>query len=280
MTTKKVVMDKCLSFSKYGALIIAAMTLVSCNTSFNELEFKRGQQAASKKNYEKALRHFKKVAEREPDTNLSVLAAREAAQIAFFETKKFQQAIEFYLHLVKYSQDERERRDSQSKIATIYFDKLNDYPRAIEEFNKLLLLRNSNEEVAEYRFHLAKAHFNMNHFFEAETELQDALKVVENPDRKFDLLMFKGSLFFNTKRIDQAIDVYKELTLKYPERAKRENIAMNLIVCYEEKEAFDLAIQKLQEIKANYPDPEFIDLKTQRLKDRKANLPGSRGLRK
>lgn len=273
-------MGKIRSCSKYWALIFGALTLLSCNIAFNDLEYKRGQQAASKKQYEKALKHFKKVAERDPDSSLAVLAAREAAQIAFFETKKFPVATQFYLHLVKYSQDERERREAQAKIASIYFDKLNDYPRAIEEYNKLLLLRNSNEEIAEYRFYLAKAHFNLNHFFEAETELQDALKVVDNPERKFDLLMFKGSLFFNTKRIDQAIDVYKELTANHPERAARENIAMNLIVCYEEKEAFDLAIQKLLEIKPNYPDPEFIDLKIQRLKERKANLPGSKGLRK
>jgi tetratricopeptide (TPR) repeat protein len=259
---------------------VGALVLVNCGTSFNDLEYKRGQEAARKKQYEKALKHFKKVSERDPDTSLAVMAAREAAQIAFFETKKFQEATQFYLHLVKYSKDERERREAQSKIASIYFDKLNDYARAIEEFNKLLLLRSSNEEVAEYRFYLAKSHFNLNNFFEAETEIQDALKVVENPDRKFDLLMFKGSLFFNTKRIDQAIDVYKELTVQYPERAKRENVVMNLIVCYEEKEAFDLAIQNLQELRANYPDPEFIDQNIKRLKDRKSNLPGSKGLRK
>jgi len=62
--------------------------------------------------------------------------------------------------------------------------------------------------------------------------------------------------------------------------AAADNVAMNIIVCYEELEAFDKAIERLEKMRPTYRDPEFIDLKIKRLKERKANLPGSRGLRK
>ena len=67
---------------------------------------------------------------------------------------------------------------------------------------------------------------------------------------------------------------------KYPERAKADNVEMNIIVCYEEMEAFDKAIKRLEKLRSSYQDPEFIDLKISRLRERLANLPGSKGLRK
>lgn len=254
--------------------------LNSCELSYTNLEYKRGQRALEKQDYPQAIKHFKKVILREPKSAQAIDSAREAARLSLFETKKFTDAIDFYKHLIQYSDVERERRESQGKVASIYFEKLNDYRRAIEEYNKLLLLRNSNDEIIEYRFNLARAHFYLSEFQDAQTEIDMALKLSENDDKKFDLLMFLGNIYFNTKRAEQAIKVYEDILKKYPKRAESDNVAMNIIVCYEDLELFDKAIEKLENMRGTYRDTEFVELKIKRLKDRKANMPGSRGLRK
>ena len=261
-------------------LAIHIFFLCECSFSFSGLEYRRGQDAAEKKDFNTAILHYKRVISRDPESEQALKSAREAAQISFFETKKFTEAIQFYEHLVKYSKSESERHSSQEKIASIFFEKLTNYPRAVEEYNKLLLLRNAKEETIDYRLNLARAHFYLNQFPAAQGEVEYSLKIVEDQDKKFDLLMFLGNIYFNTKKAESAVKVYEGLVKDFPERAQKENVAMNIVVCYEELEAFDKAIEKLEALRASYTDKEFIDLKIKRLRERKANQPGSKGLRK
>jgi len=274
-----------LPIQRYNSTVLSlacvfVLALSGCSISFLGFEYKRGEKAEDKKNYTQAITHYSKVIHREPDSELALSAANRAARIAFFETKNFLEAIEFYLHVVKYSKNDVERRSAQKNIANIYFQNLNDYSKAIDEYNKLLLLRNSTEENYEIKMNLAKAHFNLNQFSDAESEVQDALKFAAEDNKKFDANSFLASVYFNTKRVEEAIKIYERLMQEYPERARAENVEMNIIVSYEEVEAFDKAIAKLEILRERYHDPEFIDLKIRRLKERKANLPGSRGLRK
>ncbi|OFZ16679.1 MAG: hypothetical protein A2Z20_01135 [Bdellovibrionales bacterium RBG_16_40_8] len=251
-----------------------------CSFSFSALEYNRGQSAANKGDFKSAVVHYKRVMSRDPESSEALEAAREAARISFFKTKKFAEAVQYYKHLVRYSKIENERHDAQAKIASIFFEKITDYPRAVEEYNKLLLLNNAKKEAIDYRFNLAKAYFYLNNFPDSQGEIESALKIVEDSDKKFDLLMFLGSIYFNTKRAERAINVYEDLGKTFPDRAQKENISMNIVVCYEELEAFDKAIEKLKAIRPTYSDKEFIDLRIKRLLERKANQPGSRGLRK
>jgi tetratricopeptide (TPR) repeat protein len=254
--------------------------MTGCSWSFESLEYKRGSRALAKQEYAQAINHFQKVIQRNPESDLAITSAREAARVSLFELKDFSKAEEFYSYLVKYSRDEKERRDSQKAIANIYFEKINDYSKAIGEFNKLLILRGSREEQVDLHFKIARSHFYLNQFADALHEADAALKLNENPDIEFELRAFQANIDFNTRHLDSAIRNYESLMKEFPAKAKEEGIAMNLVVCFEEQDAFDKAIGLLEQIRPNHKDPEFIDLKIKRLKDRRANLPGSKGLRK
>lgn len=267
--------------SKKSILILVLFfTHVGCTASFNGVEYRRGQSEQKNQNFSEAIKHYQKVIARAPDTSFALKSSREAARLALFETKDYLKAVDFYRHVVNYSDTDKERREAQKTIAKIYLEKLANYAQAAEEYNKLLLLRSANEDVVDNRFDLAKALFYMNKFDEAQSEIDQALKVVEDKDKKFELLMFLGNIYFNTRKSDQAISTYEEVMRLYPERAKKDNVAMNIVVCYEDAEAFDKAIERLEQMRPQYPDPDFIDLKIKRMKARKANLPGSKGLRK
>ncbi len=261
-------------------VIVVAVAMTGCNLSFTSLEYKRGQKALGAQDYREALGHFKKVINRDPESEMALNSAREAAKISFFQIRDFAVAEEFYTHLVRYSRDEQERRAAQKAIANIYFEKLSNYPRAIEEYNKLLNLRSSKEEQVDYHFKIARSQFYLNHFQEAHHEVESALKITENRDEQFELKVFGANVDFNTRHLDAAVKTYEELINTFPEKARAENIAMNLIVCYEEQDQFDKAITVLEELRPTHKDTEFIDLKIKRLKERKANMPGSKGLRK
>ncbi len=254
--------------------------LTGCHFSSINAEFRDGKAAADSRDYDTALKKFDRVIKREPEGELGVESARLGAKIAHYEIKDYQKAIEFYSNLVTYSDNPTERKDSQKKIAEIYFENLNNYKKAIEEFNKLLSLKTPQDESINYKLKIAKANFYLNNFFQAESEVESALKLADEKESRFDLLLFLGSVYYNTKRINEAIKIYEDLMARFPERSKAENVPMNIIVCYEELELFDKAIDGLKKLRETYTNQEFIDLKVKRLEQRRANLPGSRGLRK
>jgi tetratricopeptide (TPR) repeat protein len=259
---------------------VAALILSGCNLSFSSLEYHRGQRAFAAQDYADAIKHYRRAMSPDPESEIALDSAREAAQAALFKTRDFSSAIEFYSHLVKFSRDEKERHEAQRSVADIYFDKLNDYPKAIEEYNKLLIVRTSNDELAEDHFKIARAQFNLSQFQESHREIESALKLTDNREREFEFKVFLANIDFNTRNLDGAIHTYEDLIKNYPEKARAENITMNLVVCYEEQDSFDKAIAALQAVRTGYKDTEFIDLKIKRLRERKANLPGSKGLRK
>jgi predicted Zn-dependent protease len=135
--------------------------------------------------------------------------------------------------------------------------------------------------VIDIKLKIAKAYYYMSEFYQAESEAKNTLQRAEKGPKRFELELFLANIYFNTKRMDKAVEAYKKLDEDYPELAKKEKVKMSLVVCYEETEKFKDAISLLENMKlSSDEDPEFLDLKIARLKERIRNLPGSRGLRK
>ena len=116
--------------------------------------------------------------------------------------------------------------------------------------------------------------------WDSQLEIETAL--LDNPDQEitFRALLVKANVYFNEKKLDEALTLYQRLMVEYPEKSKTEAVALSLSVCYEEKEDFEKAISVLEKLKSDYKIPEMIELKIKRLKERQAQAPGAKGLRK
>lgn len=265
-------------------LILFALAFVlsnaSCTLSSEELEFKRAEEAAQAGKQEAALEHYRNVVTRYVKTPLALKSAQEAARISHYEVKKFPDAISFYKHVILYSPNEAQRIDAQRKIADLYFSQTLDYTQAIAEYSRLLDLPHSKKDDGEYRFAIARSYFYQNNFFQAQVEIDRILQSKPDKDLAFDALLLKANIFLTTKKLDEAIEVLKEISQKFPERAKAETIGLVLAICYEEKKDFAKAIETLESIKNDYPRKSFIENKIKALKERQTYLPGARGFRK
>ena len=261
-------------------IVVAALLSVGCSISFSNWEYNKAVRAEKKSDYKQAVKHYSRVVLRDPESPIALESARKASRIALFQMKNFDKAIDLYRHLVQFSPDSTERKQAQREIADITFEKKTDYKKSVDEYNRLLTLKLPTEEFLDIKLRIAKAHYFMSEFFQAESEVQNALIRAEKGPQRFQLELFMANVFFNTKRIDKAIEAYKKLDEEYPELAQAEKVKMSLVVSYEESEKFDEAIDLLETMKEKADDPEFLDLKITRLKERIRNLPGSRGLRK
>lgn len=262
------------------AMLLAVFTIVNCTVSSEKLEFTRGEEANRKSDYAGALAHYKNVVDRYQKTPLAIQAAKEAARLCHYQLKKPVEAIEFYKHVVLYSNQPDERIEAQKKTADLLFSETNDYKQAIIEYSRLLELPHSTAEDFSYRILIARSYFYLSNFYQAQIEVDSILARNYDKDLMFDALLLKANIFLTTKNHDEAIASLKQLMVKYPERSKAETIGLILAVTYEEKKDFPKAIETLESIKDTYPKKAFIESRIKTLRERQSYLPGAKGWKK
>ncbi len=224
-----------------------------------------------------ALTHFDRVITRSPDSSLGIEAAREAARISFFEAKDFVLAAQYNQKLVLHSKDADERKSAQRAIVGIYFDQLSDYPRAVLEINKLIMMLDDPAQVSEYKIKLARSYYYQNNFVQAENEVNEFLKTFPDSEQKFDMTLLLANITLAKKKLPEAVEVFKKILNEFPDRSNKENVGLMLSVCYEEMKDFKAAAEVLTAIRSKHPMPEYVDLRIDRLKERMKNQPGARG---
>lgn len=264
---------------KKWAFVALVLALSACSSQ-EEADYKQAQKAMGQEHYRIALAHLDRVIKRSSSSKLPLEAARDAARISYFEIKDFKKSVDYYHFIVLHSEDEKERVESQRQIAAIYFNNLQDYPRAIIEYSKLQQMPHTDLEEAQYKMNVARAQYYQNNFFQAESEIDSLLKLKGDEATRFSALMLKGNILVARKDFTKAADIFKELIRDFPEKSIQENVALILAVCYEENFDFKSALGVLEAHRGKYNPPEYIELRIKRLQERMKNAPGAKGFRK
>ena len=258
---------------------LIALFIFGCTSSLEE-ELERAHSLREKKDFTQALSVYDKIIKQKPNSKLAASAAIHAAKISRDEKQNYTQAIKYYEYVILLSENPSAREMAQISIADLYFDKLNDFHKSIEAYNKLLQTTTNDTKKVKYRLALARSNFSLNNFYQALIEVDNLLDMNLDQKTLYEVLVFKGNILLTTKKIEDAISIYKQVIEEFPEQSRKDNITMNLALCYEELNDFDEAIKILEELKKDYPMPDFIEITIKKLKKRKENLPGARGLRR
>ncbi|MEK2689431.1 tetratricopeptide repeat protein [Bdellovibrio sp. GT3] len=262
-----------------GVLVVLLLLLTACSSQ-ERGDYKIAEKNVSQGNYKVALEYFDRVILRNSNSEYPMEAAREAARVSFFEMKDYERTIKYHRFIVLNSKDEKERVQSQKQIADIYFNNLQNYQASVVEFSKLQQMPHTDLEAAQYQMSIARANYYMNNFFQAESEIDSLLRLKSDDNIRFQALMLKGNILVAKKEFIKAIDIFKGMIDKYPQRSVQENVGLVLAVCYEENDNFKEAIKVLEDYRGKYSPPEYIELRIKRLQERMKNAPGAKGFRK
>lgn len=270
MMKLKIVQQICISF-------ILIISINACSSKSESL-MSEAVQASNNQNYRIAINKLEQIVKRNDKSNKVLEAAQLGAKIALFEIKDYAKSIFFLRTIVHKSQNYEEIKIAQIQIALIYFEQLQDYQEAIILFNKIIESDDNKKNVIDLRLKLARAYFYINNYEQSEKELNLILK--DNPSEEiyFQSLQLLGNLNFSQKKYKEAVSHFTILTEKFPEKSLKDNVFLNLSVCYEELKDYKKAIDVLEKIQEVYNPKEYIKLRLKRLSERKINAPGARGL--
>jgi tetratricopeptide (TPR) repeat protein len=261
-------------------LLSIAFVLNGCTFSLDWVRQIRAQRAIARQDYASALPLLQQIVDLHPEGDRSLEAARAGARAAHLSAKNYPLAVKFYRYLVMKSESPAERKDAQKAIAQIYYENLQDLDQAIIEYEKLLKLDNTPEEAVRFRLNLAKCHLGLNNADQALIELNAVLEKKPPEDVVFDVKMLKANVLVASKQLVEATALWESILKDFPERSAKENVAMNMVVVYEELKEFGKAIAVLETMRADYPNPKFLDQRIERLKERQYNQPGAQGFKR
>lgn len=216
----------------------------------------------------------------DPTSEEALDSSRTAAKVSSLDLKDSKKTLDFLRHIIMYSPNNDERIQAQKQLANIYFENLQDYQKANVEYNKLLQFPHTDSEAAEYRIALARSNFFLNQFYQADSELNEILKLKISVQMRFNALILKSNILIAQKQYAKAITLLKEIIAEFPDLAEKERVAMTLAVCYEESQDYAKALGVLEGLKGHYSPPEYIELRIKRIKERQRNQPGAKGFRK
>lgn len=260
-----------------AAVFLVSFAISGCTFSLDWYRQYRIDSAVARQDYETAIKILNGIVADDPDSDRALKASRQGARVAHFEAKDYPQAVEFYKHIILRSADANERKSAQRYVAQIQFDSIQDFNQSVVEYEKLLKLDNSPEEVFRYRLNLAKSQLQMNNIDQAVSEIDLILAEKHAPDELFEARVLKANTLVAAKRTPEAVTAWQQIMSEFPEKSKKENVALNLVVLFEDTKDFAKAIQVLEGMREGYPNPDFLDVRIQRLRERMGNQPGAQG---
>jgi tetratricopeptide (TPR) repeat protein len=249
---------------------------LSCDTR-QENEFERGLKYQSKSDFQLALSEFDRTMKREPGNLVSLRAARESLKILLYEIKNYEKAIDVLKFLILYSNSPEERWKAQSQISQIYFDNLAWYDKALVEYSKLLSGHLPKEENLRVRLAIARCYYYLGQFAQSWSEASNILVEHDiSEDQAFDVYLLQANIHQSLKKFPEAAKELERILIRFPERAKKENIGINLALCYEELGVHKEALRVLESLKEYYKPKEYIELRIKKIKYRLLNQPKKR----
>jgi thioredoxin-like negative regulator of GroEL len=254
-------------------IILIPIIFLGCDSA-QERNLKAGLRYQAAGDYREALAEFDNTMKRAPEKPAAIRAARESAKILVFELKNYEKAINVLKFLILYSTDAEERWRSQSQIAQIYFDNLGRYEKALIEYEKLLSNQISRQEKTRIRLAIARCYYYLGQFSLSWNEANLILQESDlSPEIDFDTQYLQANIQLTEKKYSEAAKALEVLNKKFPERAKKENVAINLSLCYEEIGNHIDAVRVLEEIKPFYEPKEYIELRIKKIRDTFSDLP-------
>lgn len=257
-----------------------SFSILSC-TSQVDSDLKSARKATQAGDFHVALALYESLIKKNLSDEISVEAAREAARVAYFETKNYQKAVGFYRMLILKSTNLDERVEAQRKIVDIYFEHFQDYSKSIAEINSVLQLPTIDKlERQKQRLNLAKAYYYQNDYRQSLSEITQLLKSNPPVEIRFSAELLNANILIGQKNYAAASQLLIEVIDELPTKAQEENLPLLLAVTLEENGQYDKAIKVLKDYRDHYKTPEYIDLRINHVLERQKNAPGAKGFRK
>jgi TolA-binding protein len=193
-------------------------------------------------------------------------ALLEAGRLLHLGLGRYPEALLAYLSLERDYPGSAAAATARRLVAELYKYRLDDQPRAISAYQRLL--DEGAEDADRLNYELADAYFRLNNFEQARIEFENLLRSYPAsplaPEVQFRIAMthaLEGSS-------EPAMMAYREVSARWPNSPYAVEARFGLATVLEERERLREALVILEELQGVYPNPEALAQRIEHLRQR------------
>lgn len=205
-------------------------------------------QLLMEQRFTEATRLFRSMQQENPSFSQGADFLLQAGDVSRIHLDQPQRALLDYLLLIQQYPEHPTTLKAQRRIADLYFDRLQDYPQAINFYHDLLEAGAPDKDLLHYR--LGEAYFRQDNFEQACIEWGQALELYPDSSLVPEILYRLARTRALQGNVDEAIRLYQTLTEDHAGDPFAQEGRIGLAAAFEEqgrlREALDV-LERLQE---------------------------------
>lgn len=255
-------------------LIIPALIClisVSCSGESDEFLFKKGQDLWSRGKTDESLNQFINLAEKYPSSDLYDDALFKIGELYYLSYNNFPNAIKYFRQVLLAKQSRSKLKfQSQSYIAEIYENSLNDYDQAIIEYQRLSNSFASwiSPDIGQYK--IAGCYYKKGDYRQAIVEYEILVERFPMSPLVEESIYQMVTSNFILGDCSQAVNKYNIFKKKFPDSRFMPEIKYEIGSCYEEEGKLLKSIKIFRELKDSYSNKKLIEMKIDSIEKRLA----------
>lgn len=243
-----------------------AILLPACSPSFEERKIKEAEELEAKGEYEKALLHYWQAYQENPKGAFADQALFAMGNLYYYYLKNPRRALESYQNLLINFPRSPKTPKAQVVVAEIYDESLADYPRAAQEYKRVLALQGGGKEGADrYQFKLARCYFKTGAFEEAIKAFQDLILQYPASTLAMEARYQIAQTYYTKGDFANAVSNFDKLSRNNLSEPLKSDVLMGLASAYEEQGELDKAEEIYRQVETTYRNPEVVKDRLQRI---------------
>jgi tetratricopeptide (TPR) repeat protein len=255
-------------FIKLFIACISLFGLIACNVNSSKNQFQLADKLYIEKKYDASIHEFEKIIQRDPLGKFGVDALNRIAIIQHLYLDLPEEALKSYKLLIKRTEDKDIKREAQTIIANIYFERFSDYSKAAENYRETLEAFPSRSDADFIMYRVARAYFLQAQFEKAAQSYRELINKFPSTDYARKAALELANSLGSLGKCSQAIPLFEEIVKNETNDLKTLAI-FEMANCYEILDDLDKSYDLLVGIQELYPNPNVITLKMQKIKRRK-----------
>jgi len=242
-------------------------SLLTACTSKAGTSLKEADNLLFHNEYRAAIRLFLQIVDRYPSSPQAETALLRTGETFFLNIGEPEKAVEYFTKLTNNFPKGEKAKEAREYIALIYEETLNDYDKAVVQYQKLIE-KGGLKSKDFYQFAIAQSFYKKGDYRQAIIEYE-AVKKQYPRSRLITRTEYEiGNCFFVMGDCKTASKHYNNLIKKHPKNEWRSDILLTLGTCLEEKEDYAGALNIYKELEKSYPNKELIKKKVEMVIER------------
>jgi tetratricopeptide (TPR) repeat protein len=239
-----------------AALICLIVSLAACRKGGTAL-LEQGQIAWDNSDFEGAAKRYEDYLKEDNRSAQAEMARFKLANLYLYNLKKYDLAIQHYIHLLEDFPKFSETLVARERLAESYKG-AKDNRTAIQELENLLIAAPDYPEKRRIRLLIADLYFDLNEFGQALAEYDKV-----TADSAFDELaqrayLRKAGIHVIRDEFEAALQAYQRVATQTGDSSIRRTARYGMADCYERTFKFDDAVKVLQETETDLKTPDYL----------------------